>query len=352
MLLWCMLGAGLAGAVVLDARRVRDGGVAGSSCVSATEGDGNGRRLISEELTEAFQAQSVDETTEEEEELEMRSLRQLQTEPKQKPTTTMTPWHVAPSDCGDEASFRMAEGAKDGPFRDLMVSGKTLYKLERPDLLRKIREAVTIIEDHGLMNSSTYCSLFDSCPYSKWNGTRPLSKHSDTFFVCPKYQHVLASSMLAGVNANMLPGQLFEQKDENVFCQLAEYVKDVLEHHVMPSGGLNGLKCIVPEVSINRQGKGAYTKPHIHVDDFWGGQFYLDTPEDTKFCYDSKNTLGGKKRFFDRLPQFVEDFKKPQYVSPRAGDILLVPVAWMRHWVPPIQGDDLRTSIAFSLKCL
>merc|ERR1712146_50781 len=31
------------------------------------------------------------------------------------------------------------------------------------------------------------------------------------------------------------------------------------------------------------------------------------------------------------------------FVEPNQGDLVVVPAGWLRHWVPPIDGDSVRT---------
>ena len=39
------------------------------------------------------------------------------------------------------------------------------------------------------------------------------------------------------------------------------------------------------------------------------------------------------------------------HVEPQTGDLILAPVGWLRHWVPPVDADG-RTAVVFNVVCL
>ena len=48
----------------------------------------------------------------------------------------------------------------------------------------------------------------------------------------------------------------------------------------------------------------------------------------------------------------ADDAEASKHVDAAVGDLLLAPVGWLRHWVPPIDGDSTRTAIIFNMVCL
>jgi len=242
------------------------------------------------------------------------------------------------------------------PFTSIerAVGSKTIFRLPRPDLLERVAEAVEEIDRNGGFESNSYCSVFDSC-----EAKDPMqSRHSQTYLVCDGYRRVLASNILQGVARTQLPGFLKEKQDANVLCEMAKYVSEQATKLIFPSIGWNDQKCVVQEFFVNQQRSGSLTNRHIHPDDSYGGIFYLDVPEGTKFCF--SNESWGKGSWLEYAPELTEDLfpdapdkDYPGYVEPRAGDILLAPVGWLKHWVPKmtIPPGQKRTSVVFNMIC-
>merc|ERR1712226_1518209 len=99
---------------------------------------------------------------------------------------------------------------------------------------------------------------------------RLLSEHSEVFFPCHERTFSLAPIQLAGAGERVLPGILGQQGDKNVFCELSDYASRGMERQILPMYGMTGKRCIVKELFINRQRTGAFTEPHVHIDDFYG----------------------------------------------------------------------------------
>merc|ERR1712187_641920 len=178
-------------------------------------------------------------------------------------------------------------------------------KLRRPDLLCGIRQAVEELDREGSFSKNKFCGVFNSCRNAD---QKLISEHSDVYFVCPsllskslKYTREGASLLFSagGATAQGLPGVLGKQGDDNVFCSLANFITHGMEKQVLPMFNMTRHLCIVQECFINRQRSGAYTNPHLHPDDFFGGVFYLDADADTRLCYN--NNERGKNKQIWRL---------------------------------------------------
>ena len=87
-------------------------------------------------------------------------------------------------------------------------------------------------------------------------------------------------------------------------------------------------------------------------DDFYGAIFYVDAPEGTRFCYDDSLGTPARERWETYDPALVGPLAETRHhVEPQTGDLILAPVGWLRHWVPPVDADG-RTAVVFNVVCL
>jgi hypothetical protein len=266
----------------------------------------------------------------------------------------------SPPFCGDPLQFEpFAKSSVTGRVLERGVNTKTFFKIARPDLIPRVNAAVSIIDKAGELDTDFACPVFDSCKtQTKKN------RHSKAYLVCDEYQWIHASSILQGVAKEKLPGDLRSQGDDNVLCEIAQYLADLVANVILESLHIHGKKCIVQEQFVNQQQAGAKTNIHLHPDDTYGGLFYLEAPKGTQMCYSNSETTDQKKSWYEHAPEFTENlfpeapgetgFEYPGYIVPQAGDFVLFPVGWMKHWVPKIQmaPGEKRTSVVFNLICI
>lgn len=140
-------------------------------------------------------------------------------------------------------------------------------------------------------------------------------------------------------------------------------------------------------ISPHSQKPGAYTAPHFHGDDALGAIFYVDAPPgrhtctvrtyartpvhicvypqhwlthvscilgSTRFCYDDATGTPQRARWEQLDPLMVRSLHSQGrgHVEPEAGDLVVMPAGWLRHWVPPIRGDAVRTVVVLNMVCL
>ena len=107
---------------------------------------------------------------------------------------------------------------------------------------------------------------------------------------------------------------------------------------------------------MNVQKPGGYVNPHVHADDALGAIFYVDAPpRETRLCYDDGAGTPQRARWEEFDPRMVRSLRGHGgrgYVEPAAGDLVIMPAGWLRHWVPPIEGDSVRTAVVLNLVCL
>lgn len=268
-----------------------------------------------------------------------------------------------PHECGRKAEFISARGSPTDTFQNMEIADGFLLKLKRPDLICRMREAVAELDRAKSFQKNMFCSVFNSC---KDRDQKLVSEHSQVYFVCPSQlnyarkfvkKHATPLCKSGGLTKNMLPGNLRKQGDDNILCQLAKYIIQGMVNQVLPMFNMGVQECIVQEFFVNRQRTGAYTNPHNHPDDMFGGIFYLDAPEGTKFCYDNECNAREKKQWSRFASQFTKsigpDCFSGGYAEAQPGDILLAPVNWLRHWVPTIDVENqTRVSIVFNMICL
>ena len=98
-----------------------------------------------------------------------------------------------------------------------------------------------------------------------------------------------------------------------------------------------------------------YTNPHVHADDAVGAIFYAATPaEGATLCYDGGQGTAARARWAALDPAMVRAIPGRRHVSARPGDLLLAPLGWLRHWVPPLDaaGAAARTVVVLNAACL
>ena len=92
--------------------------------------------------------------------------------------------------------------------------------------------------------------------------------------------------------------------------------------------------------------EGGTVPPHSHPNSIWSGVYYLKTSE-------SKSRRSGKLELIDPrggVDYFVapgRPFSRSLFISPKAGMLVIFP-SWLRHYVHPNSGSDVRISIPFN----
>lgn len=266
-----------------------------------------------------------------------------------------------PSFCGDRMEFEpFAVKTLDGHTVERGVGSKTFFRSARPDLIDRVSRAVEAIDNAGELDTDFACHVFDACDIPD----KRQSRHSNAYLVCNEYNWIRASSILQGVAQGTLPGFLAQQGDGNVLCEIANYLADMASKVILTSNGIENKKCVVQEQFINQQRAGAKTNQHFHPDDTYGGLFYLDAPPRTKMCFSNSEGSIEKNSWWRHSPKFTENLfpdapgtmgdDYPSYFEPRAGDFVLFPVGWVKHWVPhmEMEADEKRTSVVFNLICI
>jgi hypothetical protein len=66
--------------------------------------------------------------------------------------------------------------------------------------------------------------------------------------------------------------------EAGAFCTLAQLGAAAVAEQILPRHGVLGRRCMVHELFVNVQKSGAWTNPHVHTEDFYGGIFYVDAP--------------------------------------------------------------------------
>lgn len=253
-----------------------------------------------------------------------------------------------PSECGERSRYR-AVGSGAG----LQVSvDDVLFRNSRRDFVEPMRKAVKALAAEGSFAANSHCIVFGSCSFSPM---RRLSLHSANYMPCRDQLSLLnaASGAFNGVASATLPASVGEG-DDHVFCWLARHVRTLMQRHVLPHLGVPRARCVVQEMFINAQKTGAFTNPHVHPDDFFGGIFYIDAPAGTRLCYDNSSGMKEKERWALNAPHMTRAvLGGAGFIEPAEGDIVLAPVGWLRHWVPPIVEPGVtRTAAVFNMICL
>ena len=83
-----------------------------------------------------------------------------------------------------------------------------------------------------------------------------------------------------------------------------------------------------------------------------------DATVHTTFCFDDARNTAAKLRWRKYAPNLTRDIEwggphQAGFASVRPGDVLLAPVGWLRHWVPPILEPNVtRTAVVFNMVCI
>jgi len=251
-------------------------------------------------------------------------------------TLPAPPSNPSSGDCGPRADF------VDGPDGAAVADG-LLFRRRLPEFVEDARTAVAALD----FRANEWCVYFGTCD----DGDAPRTRTSKTYLPCPSQRRLLAPRWLAGAAQSMLPGDL-GASDGNALCRLAREVTAAIADVVLPSLGEARRSCVVQELFANVQDRGAWTNPHVHDDDFYGAIFYVDAPEGTRFCYDDSLGTPARERWETYDPALVGPLAETRHhVEPQTGDLILAPVGWLRHWVPPVDADG-RTAVVFNVVCL
>lgn len=249
-----------------------------------------------------------------------------------------------PSDCAARSEFSPLGGSLD-------VADEVIFRARLPDLLEETRAGVTLLGRHGGFENNTYCMYFGSCD----DEGVPRTQTSETYLPCPSNRRMHASKWLLGAATRSLPGALGSQGDNNVFCRLSKIVARYAEREIIPHlSGVTDAKCVVQELFSNLQTSGAYTNPHVHADDVLGAIFYVDAPPGTRLCYDDGRGTPERARWDEYDPGMVRDVGRGHVAASR-GDLIVAPLGWLRHWVPPVRVDGavpVRTAVVLNMACL
>lgn len=265
------------------------------------------------------------------------------------------PWPRGPvlaEECGKAIIFSPSGATQRDVMPDLEAFASALFKTRRLDLIDDVANAIQEVDLNGEMNATKYCEAFSSC---NSKDMQLISRHSHVYFPCPSHRWFVASDVLNSFKYKSPPGRLKHERDECVFCKLAEYARLGVERQVLPQMGMTGVHCVVHELFVNEQLAGAWTVPHVHADDFFGAVFYVDAPPPTILCFANKDDLLGHKAKWERnAPILTKDLGVDRgYIAAEAGDLILFPVGYVRHWVPPIRGDGVvRTVVVMNMVCL
>jgi len=93
--------------------------------------------------------------------------------------------------------------------------------------------------------------------------------------------------------------------------------------------------------------KGGTTKPHTHPNNYLGGVYYVDTPENSG-SIQFEDPRAQPKMISPRFRKSTADNSGHVIVDVEPGMLLLFP-AWLVHSVKPNPSDQLRISISFNL---
>lgn len=242
-----------------------------------------------------------------------------------------------PSDCGEEAAFAPTA------FAGVDAADGVVFRTRLPALVASARSAVGELETAGGFANATHCAYF---------GCTTETKSTEAYLPCPSSRRLLAPRWLAGASA--LDPPLGDRGDGNALCRLATAAAELAGGAVLPAldASRHDAKCVVQELFATVQTKGGYTNPHAHADDLIGAVFYAETPETgATFCYDDGAGTDARARYERYDPALVRDLPGRRHVVAREGDLLLAPLGWLRHWVPPSPGGT-RTVVVLNAVCL
>lgn len=253
--------------------------------------------------------------------------------------------------CGARADFVPLARVDDA--HELDVAEGVLFRLRLPELVPRARDAIDALARARAFDCNAYCAYFGSCESA---AMKRLSKTSDTFWPCPSDRARMAPHWLRGAAADGPPGdELRAQGDGSALCALARAATAAAERAVLPAldPDRERPRCVVQEAFANVQKPGAFTDAHVHADDALGAIFYIDAPAPrrARMCYDGARGSEPRARWEAHDPAMVRDVPLG-HVEMDEGDLLIAPVGWLRHWVPPIEGDSARTTLILNMVCL
>lgn len=93
--------------------------------------------------------------------------------------------------------------------------------------------------------------------------------------------------------------------------------------------------------------KGGFTQPHTHPNNYLGGVYYVDTPEDSG-SITFEDPRAQPKLISPQIHQSTNENSGQTILNVEPGTLLLFP-AWLVHSVKPNPSDKLRISISFNL---
>ena len=252
--------------------------------------------------------------------------------------------------CGSRADF-VTFARVDA--RAVDVAAGVLFRLRFPELVSRARAAIDGLARARAFDCNSYCAYFGSCESTT---LKRLSKTSNTFWPCPSDRARMAPHWLRGAAADGPPGdELRAQGDGSALCALARAATAAAERAVLPAldPRRERPRCVVQEAFANVQKPGAFTDPHVHADDALGAIFYVDAPapKPARMCFDGAHDSAQRARWAEHDPAMVRDVALG-HVDMEEGDLIIAPVGWLRHWVPPIEGDAARTTLILNMVCL
>ncbi|NKB20968.1 MAG: hypothetical protein GKS01_10755 [Alphaproteobacteria bacterium] len=141
------------------------------------------------------------------------------------------------------------------------------------------------------------------------------------------------------------------QTDQNLhtlpeFQEFSEYLlaatKGVMDFMQVAEEGIEITSCWA---NINT--KGGLTQPHTHPNNYLGGVYYVDTPENSGSIM-FEDPRAQPKLISPRVHQSTGENSGHTIMNVEPGVLLLFP-AWLVHSVKPNPSDQLRISVSFNL---
>ncbi|KAH8050163.1 hypothetical protein JL722_11543 [Aureococcus anophagefferens] len=241
-----------------------------------------------------------------------------------------------------ERRLRARADFVDGPDGAAVADG-LLFRRRLPEFVEDARTAVAALD----FRANEWCVYFGTC--DDGDARTRTSKRT-----CPARRSG-ASSRRAGSRARPRACCPATSARATATRLPPREVTAAIADVVLPSLGEARRSCVVQELFANVQDRGAWTNPHVHDDDFCGAIFYVDAPEGTRFCYDDSLGTPTRERWETYDPALVGPLAETRHhVEPQTGDLILAPVGWLRHWVPPWTraADGRRLQRRLSVGCL
>jgi len=195
-------------------------------------------------------------------------------------------------------------------------------------------------------------------------------------YTTPIYQKQLGTSTLTSINRYVQTGQFgvskkahstrggyqsdedffksadleIEMLKKEIFACVREYLNDFFKAYTNKESKDQSMHFELWGW-ITQFSKGGYNSPHLHPRSTISGVYYVETP--ISVLKNEEGNHAGWLCFLDPransqnwpLPGQVNNF----FISPVPGSIVLFPSS-LSHFVPPFQGDGIRTAIAFNLR--